>query len=291
MTKEKVMYIQLPDGANYRRTEVTGDGRVAVFYKNCVFSKKTSKTTGSIPKPKPLIGGTEVYQKENGTSYWYCRIKDGRDEFMYVYFGDLTEKDLIYDSNGNKRYFTTKGLIFKNYVKEALKNKPKEGYSWIPVYEPSKNSKGNLCYVPGKEVLLELNAYEWEKKFEEYSPENGSREASITTYFLLALRWLKDGEATLEQLANDPRDIGHFRNSYNAKNELENTGEREFGGIYGFIGNTYKIVKNPKSCTGFSYVGGHHSEIGYHASLAYVAPVFFPNNTINLGVGLLELKK
>lgn len=293
--KEKVLYVNLPDGASCRRVVVTEDGRIGIVYtEQCVNNEESTKAplTSWIPKPVPLIGGTEVYQKENGTPYWYCKIKKGRDEFMHVYFDDLTENDLLYDTNGMKRQFVTiKQEKFKADVREALKNKPKEGYRWIPVYEPGKNSKGNLCYIAGKELLRALNSYEWEKKFEEYSPKNGSREASITTYFLLLLRWLKDGIATIEQLADNSKEIGHFWNSEDAKYNFEKTGEREFGGLYGFAGNSYKIVKDSESSSGFSLVGGNYSTFGNKYPLADVVCDIAPLETKNLGVGLLELTK
>jgi len=59
----------------------------------------TVTEVSKIPKPTPLIGGTEVYQKE-GLPYWYCRIKNGRDEFMHLYFGDLTNEDILYNEDG-----------------------------------------------------------------------------------------------------------------------------------------------------------------------------------------------
>ena len=293
--KEKVLYINLPDGANYRKVKVTEDGRIGIVYtEECADSEDSIKATltVSIPKPIPLIGGTEVYQKENGTPYWYCKIKEGRDEFMHVYFDDLTEDDLLFDTNGKKRQFVTnKQKKFKADVMKALKNKPKEGYRWIPVYEPSKNSKGNLRYTAGKEVLLALNSYEWEKKFEEYSPKNGSREASITTYFLLLLRWLKDGMATIEQLADNSKEIGNYWDSKDAKHSREKTGEREFGGLYGFVGNTYKIVKDSESDSGVSIVGGYYHTFGDSYPLADVLHVEDPHDTRFTGVGLLELIK
>ena len=293
--KEKVLYINLPKGTEYQKAEVTEDGRIGIVYtEECADSEDSIKLilTVSIPKPIPLIGGTEVYQKENGTPYWYCKIKKGRDEFMHVYFDDLTEDDLLYDADCKKRQFVTKKQEkFKADVMKALKNKPKEGYRWIPVYEPSKNSKGNLCYTAGKKVLLALNCYEWEKKLKEYSPKNGSREASIKTYFLLALRWLKDGVATLEQLADNSTEIGHYWNSEDARHYMEKTGEREFGGLYGFVGNTCKIVKDSESNSGFSIVGGFYIRMGIGYPLANVLHDDCPNGTEACGVGLLELTK
>ena len=292
MKKEEVLYVNLPDGADYRRAEVTEDGRLAVFYtKNCVNSKETIKVKGSIPRPKPLIGGTEVYQKDNGTPYWYCRIKDGRDEFMHIYFDDLTEKDLLYDANGKERHFITeKQEKFKADVMKALKKKTKRGYSWIPVYEPSMNKIGDIYYLKEQYVTRGLFANEWEYEIARYSPRNGSKVASITTYFLLLLRWLKDGIATIEQLAENSKDIGHYFDTDNAQYRFEKTGEREFGGLYGFVGNTCKIVKDSESKSGFSSLGGHYDNLGHQYPLADVYNLLY-NCEDNFTVGLLELTK
>jgi hypothetical protein len=277
--KEKVMYVNLPNGANYQRVEVTEDAKVAIVY---------TPAEVKIPKPIPLIGGTEVYQKDNGTPYWYCKIK-GRDEFMHVYFEDLTEDDLLYDANGKKRKFKKgRPKEFKNDVLKALKNKPVEGYCWIPVFEPSM-LRGNLQYVSGAEVLINLTSFDWEDLFNKYSPENGSKQATCTTYFLLLLRWLKDGIATVEQLTRDSKEIGHYWDSENAKKNFEKTGEREFGGLYGFVGNTCKIVKDSESSGGFSIVGGDYDHYGW--PLSFVFQHMNPFSRWDNGVGLLELTK
>lgn len=292
---EKVLYIDLPDGADYRRVEVTEDGRIGIVYtEQCVNNGKSIKKSlaTAIPKPIPLIGGTDVYQKDNGTNYWYCKIKDGRDEFMCLYFGDLTENDILYDENGKRRkFFTNKQRKFKADVLKALDNKPKKGFTWIPVYEPSSDGEGNVQYVSRENVLRKLNSYQWENLFKNYSTENGSHMASITTNFLLLLRWLKDGLATVEQLADDSMEIGHFWDSENPKHDFEKTGERQFGGLYGFAGNTYKIVKDSESSSGFSVLGGNYDGDGYKYPLSDVGHGNHPNLIINYGVGLVELEK
>ena len=277
MKKEKAIRINLPDGAEYRRVEVTD------------VSQRDSIV---LPKPTPLIGGTEVYQKDNGTGYWYCRIKDGRDEFMHLYFGDLTQDDILYNENGKERKFVTEmQKKFRVYLMNALENMPEEGFRWIPVYEPSKNDGDNLKFDSGENVFIGLTSYKWEEALQSYSLENGSRMSSIITYFLLLLRLLKDGFATIEQLADDSKEIGHYRDSENAKYEFEKTGERQLGGLYGLAGNTYKIVKNLKSCSGFSILGGDYRSYGLNCSLASVVPDFNPSNTKFYGIGLLELTK
>lgn len=276
--EEKVMYVGLPNGAVDRRVKVTNGG----------FSN--SYTEGkALPKPTALIGGTEVYQKE-GTPYWFCRIKGGRDEFMNLYFGDLTKDDILYNEDGKKRIpFTEKQNYFMGAVSNAVENKPEEGFRWIPVYEPSMGGDGNLQYVAGKDILRNLVCYDWVEKFQNYSPENGSKMATKTTYFLLLLRLLKDGFATIEQLADDSKEIGHYCDSEDAKNECEKTGERQLGGLYGLAGNTYKIVWLPESSKNFFLLGGTCRDYGYARPLAHSIVVYYPNATGINGVGLLEL--
>ena len=295
MKEEKVMYVILPKDAEYRKAYVTEDGKVAIAYAEETVNDtaKVSKTVSkAIPKPTPLIGGTEVYQKE-GTPYWFCKIKDGRDEFMHLYFGDLTNNDILYTEDGKKRKFVTeRQKKFRADVMKALENMPKEGIRWIPVYEPSKDDGGNIQYVSGVNILRGLNSYNWEKTFQNYSPENGSRMSSITTYFLLLLRLLKDGFATIKQLADDSKEIGHYWDSENAKHEFEKTGECQLGGLYGFAGNTYKIVKDSGSSSGFSLLGGGCGNAGHNYPLADVGHDYHPGNSLkDYGVGLLELTK
>lgn len=296
MMKEKVLYVKLPEDAKYRRSVVTEDGMIAIIYseaKQQVSCKANINVDVVIPKPKRLIGGTEVYKKDE-IPYWYCKIKNGRDEFMYLYMEDLTQEDLYYDSKtGEPRVWinTPEQENFQNNVLKALANKPKEGYRWIPVFEPSSDENGGLQFVKGNKPLVGLNCYEWEKLIVEYSPENESAKSSINTYFLLQLRWLKDGIATLEQLIDNSTNIGHYRNSKNAQNYFELTGEREFGGLYGFIGNTCKIVGDSNSESKFSNVGGNFNCIGNVCPLADVNRISYPDNEFVDSVGLLELKK
>ena len=293
--EEKVLYVKLPEDAEYRKVIVTGDGMIGIVYSEectCQDKKEATIAKVEIPKPKALIGGSKVYQKED-VPYWYCRIKNGRDEFMHLYMEDLTEEDLLYDSKtGRKREFSTKkAKKFKADILEALANKPKEGYRWIPVFEPSSDGKAGLQFVKGEEPLVGLRCPEWDKMLKEYSPENESGKSSKTTYFLLLLRWLKDGIATLEQLAEHSEEIGHYWDSKNAKHEFERTGERKFGGLCGFVGNTGKIVEDSNSPSGYSIIGGSYEFYGELCPLAGVEHIFYPEDWKDNCVGLLELKR
>ena len=191
---------------------------------------------------------------------------------MQVYMEDLKEEDLLYDfKTGKERKFLSSKLKkFKENVLIAIANKPREGYRWIPVFEPSLDGKNRLQFVKGKIPLTGLDIYEWKEKISEYSPENESQFASKNTYFLLLLRWLKDGFASLEQLAMHSEEIGHFKDSENAKNNYERTGERKFGGLYGFAGNTRKIVISEGLSAGYLSIGGMYSIPGNVYSLSTV---------------------
>ena len=236
---------------------------------------------------------SEVYQKDDDVPYWYCKIKDGRDEFMHLYMEDLTEEDLLYDSKtGRKRkFYTEKQKEFKEKVLKALANKPKEGYRWLPVFEPSYDEYWRLQFVTDEKPYVKLNSSQWKKILREYSPENGSGMSSKTTYFLLLLRWLKDGIATLEQLADNSAGIGNYWDSENGKHFFERAGERKFGGLYGLVGNTYKIVEDSDSDSGYSFLSGNCLSTGRAAPLADVFHIYTPNNNLNFSVGLLELTK
>lgn len=292
--KEKVLRFNLPKGIEFLKVIKEEKTRFDIVdVEKCTYQQK-EKARVEIPKPKALKGGSEVYQNDD-VPYWYCNIK-GRDAFMHVYMEDLTEEDLLYDSKmGRKREFSTyKQKQFKKNVLEALKNKPKEGFRWIPVYEPSRSVDGSVQFVVGKEPLVGVSSLlEWDNILENYSPKNKSGKSSKTTYFLLLLRWLKDGLATLEQLIDHSEEIGHYIDSKNAKDHLEKTGERKFGGIYGFVGNTCKIVEDSNSKSGYSIVGGGFFLFGNRATLSDIHhiedSVLFTKD--NPYVVLLELKE
>lgn len=190
-----------------------------------------------------------------------------------------------------RKFSTDRQKKYKKDVLEALANKPKEGFRWIPLYEPSLATDGSVQFVEGEKPLVGLSCPEWDKMLEEYSPENESGKSSKTTYFLLSLRWLKDGFATLEQLADHSEKIGHYWNSENAKHEFEKTGERKFGGVCGFVGNTCKIVEDSNSAFGYSRLGGAYGDDGYIYPFAAVYHINYPYNKYKHRVELLELKR
>lgn len=293
MQVEKALRINLPDGIEFRGVEVTDGGLLITYAIENDIDFINISITDSIARPTRLVGGTRVYQKE-GTNYWFCKIKNGRDEFMYLDFSDLTEDDILYTKDGEERKFVTeRQKEFRENAIKAIENKPAEGFRWIPVYEASGNYySGILRFVSGANVLTDISTNSWKEFFEKYSPENGSRMASITTYFLLLLRLLKDGYVTIEQLADDSKEIGRYYDSKNndTLQEFEMTGTRQLGGL-SCLGNSQKIVLDPESKTGFSIVGGSFDDLGIDRPFACVdknLPGWF---IPYYSVGLLELTR
>ena len=205
---------------------------------------KTESKKGKF-KPKPPVGGTPVYQKDNGTDYWYSKIKGGRDEFMYLHCDDITEADLkkIYREALSEWYPYVSHPQYDDFYKRAL-HEIYHGHSlWISAYEPSWVAENHteIQFVSGKEPIT--NVKYWESIMDKYSPENGSRLMTIDTAFLLFMRWIKDGFCTMRQLTRG----GMPEHVYNQGFELAKTGSSSFGGLYGFVGNTLKHVSEDPS--------------------------------------------
>ena len=283
--EEKVTQFKSPDNNNlYQAIKADRSGKASAEGKNNLDKQIV------IPKPNRLSGGTDVYQKE-GLPYWFCKIKNTRDEFMVVYMADLEPTDLYFDAQtGEERVFETEmEKELRNNVLKALKNKPKKGYRWLSTREPSSDGASSIAFVDGKRPWMGLTCNRWEGLTKNYSTRNKSKCMTKTTYYLLLLRWLKDGFVTVDQLTKHSEQIGHYTNSINPRRDIEKTGNRMFGGLYGMIGNTYKLVKDSDSSSGYSVVGGHYKSVGSSSPAVRIQEVDYSDSKLNLAVAIVEL--
>lgn len=293
---KKIFWFDLTDGEEYRGTIVEGDGKkIGIVYEKVSdnISLSVKGNVPKLPKPDPLIGGTEVYQKPQ-IPYWYCRIKNGRDEFCCFYVKDLDTGDILIDpKTGNRREFETpEEKEFVSNVLEAIRYKPKEAYIWVPVYEPTLDEDENLQFVSGKKPKTGLYCDEWEKLASRYSPQNGSRMLRKRTYFLIALRWIKDGIATIEQLVKMSNEIGNYYDSENAsKTDFEETGKREFGGLCWIAGNTFKILKDFNSLFEYCLAGGAYFCYGESNPMSRIEDIDSSNQRYDHSIGGVELRR
>jgi len=225
----------------------------------------------TLKQPKRIMGGTEVYQKEN-SFYWFCRINE-MDEFMFIQTEDLEETDVWYDINRKKLrlYDTPEKEQFSRDVSAALELKKEKGF-WVSVNEPSRDKESNkLQFVKGRKPMLGLTPWQWQKLLSSYSPENRSCMIQSDDYFLIALRFLKDGIVTLDELTTDSKELGNYIDSEGSINELEPSGSRGF--LSFLFGNTKKILINHNTGTGFSLGGGAFFEKGFEAPFSKVVPL------------------
>ena len=63
-----------------------------------------------------------------------------------------------------------------------------------------------------------------------------------------------------DAICNDSKNLGHYRNSHNAKHQFEDTGSREICGFFD-LANTYKILAEDKEAGGFWLAGGYYRNI------------------------------
>lgn len=267
MQVKRGISINLPANAKVRGVEKLNGGSVEVVYTIDI----------QISRPDPLKGGTYPYQKE-GSPYWYCRIKDGRDEFMHIPTWDLQYSDVLWDPFIEEVRGECKAKVeeFLDNIVEAMNYKTEAGI-WIPVYEPSPSTDGGLQFVELQEPLVGIGCKDWEWLFKEYSPENESTMLTKGEYFLILLRWIKDGLCNVRDVIQNSKKIGLFSDSVNSASGIELTGNHEFGGVYGLVGNTRKIVKESKSInSGFMFFGGPYYRSGeYYSASTFDRDIYF----------------
>lgn len=165
---------------------------------------------------------------------------------------------------------------FKKLVETAIKNGLRD--FWCPVYDPSFDDNGRICYEPGKMPAVGKSYIWWEENAKKYAPERGSRLGTKSEYvaFLAVLikelvAFGKSVEWAWNAVCCDSKELGHYRNSKDAKHNFETTGSREICGWYD-LANTYKILAEDEDAGGFWRAGGNYfiySNLGPLVGLDY----------------------
>lgn len=157
---------------------------------------------------------------------------------------------------------------FKRAVKKAIKAGVHD--FWRPVCDPSFDDDGRICYEPGKMPAVGKKCEWWEKNAKNFCPERGSRLGTKYEYIAFLAVLIKELVAsgkTLEwawnAICNDSKELGHYRDSENAKEDFEPTGSREICG-WCDLANSYKIVAKNKEGGGFWFVGGSYRDDNHY---------------------------
>lgn len=181
----------------------------------------------------------------------------------------------------------------KKLLTEAIKKGLKDFYR--PIMDPSFNGKGGICYVKGRKPAVGESYDWWKETALKFLPERNSRLGTETEYIaflgVLLKKLVSSGWSIAKAwnaVCNDSKELGHYRNSKNAKYEFEPTGSRKIDSYYD-LANTYKILKHEE--TGFWIDGdGYYCSSNEHP----LADLFRINHCLDFyyyGVGWLVLEK
>ena len=182
---------------------------------------------------------------------------------------------------------------FKKLVETAIKNGLKD--FWRPVYDPSFDDNGRICYEPGKKPVVRKSYNWWNKNAKNFYPERGSRLGTKTEYiaFLAVLikelvAFGKSIEWAWNAVCNDSKELGHYWNSGDSRQDFKPTGSREVCGWYD-LANSYKILNEDEETGGFWLAGGAYCDFSYGNPLIGLYHLNFRNDTCYDGCGWLVL--
>lgn len=183
-------------------------------------------------------------------------------------------------------------------LKEQLTDAIKKGVKdfWAPKYDPSFNEDGTgICYVPGKKPAVGKSYNWWEKAAKKFCPERqshlGLKSERVAFLGVLIKKVVESGwkvEEAWSAVCCDSKELGHYWNSKNAKQALENTGSRVVCGFFD-LANTYKILAYDEEACGFWLAGGNYYDDSGNFPLADLGRSNYRDSCHSNSVGWLVL--
>lgn len=184
----------------------------------------------------------------------------------------------------------------KKLITEAIKAKVKNFYR--PKYDPSfiTDDGEDICFVAGKMPAVGETYEWWYAAAKKYSPLRNSRLGTRLEYgaFLgVLIKKLVESGKTVKwawnAVCNDSKELGHYWNSENAKDDFEFTGSRCICGFYD-LANTWKILSEDSlNDDAFWLAGGLYSHASTLLPLADITPCHEYNEYDDYGVGWIVL--
>jgi hypothetical protein len=237
--------MSVPEGQKCIRIERDGEKVVPIFAE----MKKVP------PKPAALIGCSEPALRKDG--FWSCKREKDGSSYTWIYTEDLTHNFF--------EQCVTVGVgqeSAKNGIIQAINHKPEGKGFWVTTFEPTFSQKTETLQSvknANPSFALDGTNLDWEELAKNFDLENESNLLSESGYFLILARWIKDGIATWSDIGDDSSKIGNYRN-HHFPIQIELTGYRYFGGLFGFVGNTFKVLKitEKESKIPFLTIGGHY---------------------------------
>lgn len=158
---------------------------------------------------------------------------------------------------------------FKINLKEAIANEIQDFE--VLVNDPSFEN-GKLQFVAGKKPAVGYSYNEIEKLAEENGLRIGTKYEYILFLATMINRLIADGWSESDAwkaVCYDSKELGHYRNSADAKGDFESTGSRKIVGKCD-LANTYKILAKDENAGGFWLAGGCYFCNGDSFPLAYI---------------------
>ena len=166
---------------------------------------------------------------------------------------------------------TDEEKAFKKLLSEAIKSGLKDFYR--PIIDPSFNEdKAEICYKFGRRPAVGKSYNWWKKTARKFKPNSrlGTRYEYAAFLGVLIKKLVENGWSAAKAwnaVCTDSKDLGHYRNSENAKGTFEDTGAREVCGFFD-LANTYKILAEDEEAGGFWLAGGCYGDFSYGDPLA-----------------------
>ena len=119
----------------------------------------------------------------------------------------------------------------------------------VPCMDPSEEY-GEIVFKPGNIPVVQYSPFWWDRTWKEFMPSKNSRSGTELHWAaflgMLMKHLIEEKNYSVEKawkaVCDDSHNLGHYRNSSNAKHMLERTGSRRVG-VFFDLANTCKIVK------------------------------------------------
>lgn len=180
---------------------------------------------------------------------------------------------------------TPNKIVLRARILSAISNNKLSGI-YVQKYEPSVDKEGNLRFVSNVIPFVNNDVLWWKEQALAYCPSRGSRLATKAEYCLIIASLIQQGIINWEQAAEDSSQIGKYFNTLNSSIGIEKTGVTKCGKLFGFVGNTYKLVHENSE---FSLCGGDFLSTGNQFQLGNIYSFYNQPNCSNNTTGLIVL--
>ena len=266
---------------------------------------------------------TEVEIKVGGRILGFTEIGEGT--YRFVIETEIPDKEAI-DTQGKEQEIATdvQEDVFVRVEAsklslddEFMKHKPtsereeilKEGLTEVirkgindfyrPKCDPSFNGDGTgVIFKAGNKPAVGKSYNWWKKVAKEFMSERHSRLGTKSEYVaflgVLIKKLVEDEKWSVakawDAVCNNSKELGHYWNSEDAKDDFEDTGMREICGFFD-LANTFKILaEDEDDCVGgFWLAGGYCNRYSYYDPLAGLSRLTYLFYDRDYGVGWFVL--